>query len=247
MVFSFYYTDKIALMVQSNNPIMKQINQEKEKHEEKSVNAIINEDKIIPGKNGLTINVEKSFSAMKSFNAFNSYYLIYDQVKPDISLNDNKDKIITNGNLSNKNISIILEYNEKNVKYLENYNIKGDVLIKKDNFLNTNKLEMINNDFENYNEVEILLNRSKLNNNLCLVIEDNKDFCQKRNKYLINSELVLSNDNVFKIKNSLKNGSIIIVKEDTNISNLEIILNQAKFKGLNVVYLSKLISEENIK
>ena len=30
MVFSFYYTDKIALMVQSNNPIMKQINQEKE-------------------------------------------------------------------------------------------------------------------------------------------------------------------------------------------------------------------------
>ena len=52
MVFSFYYTDKIALMVQSNNPIMKQINQEKEKHEEKSVNAIINEDKIIPGKNG---------------------------------------------------------------------------------------------------------------------------------------------------------------------------------------------------
>ena len=247
MVFSFYYTDKIALMVQSNNPIMKQINQEKEKHEEKSVNAIINEDKIIPGKNGLTINVEKSFSAMKSFNAFNSYYLIYDQVKPDISLNDNKDKIITNGNLSNKNISIILEYNEKNVKYLENYNIKGDVLIKKDNFLNTNKLEMINNDFENYNEVEILLNRSKLNNNLCLAIEDNKDFCQKKNKYLINSELVLSNDNVFKIKNSLKNGSIIIVKEDTNISNLEIILKQAKFKGLNVVYLSKLISEENIK
>ena len=72
MVFSFYYTDKIALMVQSNNPIMKQINQEKEKHEEESVNAIINEDKIIPGKNGLTINVEKSFSAMKSFNAFNS-------------------------------------------------------------------------------------------------------------------------------------------------------------------------------
>ena len=108
MVFSFYYTDKIALMVQSNNPIMKQINQEKEKHEEKSVNAIINEDKIIPGKNGLTINVEKSFSAMKSFNAFNSYYLIYDQVKPDISLNDNKDKIITNGNLSNKNISTSL-------------------------------------------------------------------------------------------------------------------------------------------
>lgn len=247
MVFSFYYTDKIALMVQNNNPIMKQINEEKNKHEEKSVNAIIKEDKIIPGKNGLTINVEKSFSAMKSFNAFNSYYLIYDQVKPDISLNDNKDKIITNGNLANKNISIILEYNEKNIKYLEKYNIKGDVLIKKANFLNTNKLEMINDDFENYNEVEILLNRSKLNNNLCLAKESNKDFCLKRNKYLIDSELVLTNDNVFKIKNDLKNGSIVIVKEDTSLTSLEVIINQAKFRNLNVVYLSKLISEENLK
>ena len=56
----------------------------------------------------LTINVEKSFSAMKSFNAFNSYYLIYDQVKPDISLNDNKD----NAKKGKFIIEIIISYDE---------------------------------------------------------------------------------------------------------------------------------------
>lgn len=245
MVFSFYYTDKIALMVQENNPIMQQIKDIKPEKEEDYVNAIIDDDKIIPGKNGLTINVEKSFSVMKSFNAFNSYYLIYDQKKPKISLEDNKDKIITSGNLSNKNMTIIIEYGEDLVKYLESNNIKSDVLINKDNYIKVNKLEMINDDFDNYNEIEIMLNRSKMNNNLCIVNKSNIDFCKKRNKYLIETELVLTNDNVFNVKNNIKNGSIVIVKKDTNINNLKIIIDQARFKGLDLVYLSKLISEEN--
>lgn len=245
MVFSFYYTDKIALMVQENNPIMQQIKDIKPEKEEDYVNAIIDDDKIIPGKNGLTINVEKSFSVMKSFNAFNSYYLIYDQKKPKISLEDNKDKIITSGNLSNKNMTIIIEYSEDLLKYLESNNIKSDVLINKDNYIKVNKLEMINDDFDNYNEIEIMLNRSKMNNNLCIVNKSNIDFCKKRNKYLIETELVLTNDNVFNVKNNIKNGSIVIVKKDTNINNLKIIIDQARFKGLDLVYLSKLISEEN--
>lgn len=70
-------------------------------------------------------------------------------------------------------------------------------------------------------------------------------FVKKRNKYLIETELVLTNDNVFNVKNNIKNGSIVIVKKDTNIDNLKIIIDQARFKGLDLVYLSKLISEEN--
>lgn len=246
MVFSFYYTDKIALMVQNNNPIMQKINEVKETNDVDYVNAIIDDDKIIPGKNGLSINIEKSFSVMKSFGAFNSYYLVYDQKKPDVSLEDNKDKIIYSGNLTNKNISLIVEYNENTISYLENNKIKSDVLVNKDNYMNINYLELINNDFNNYNEVEIILNRSKLNNNLCLVSDkSNLEFCKKRNKYLIDSDLILTNDNLISVKNSIKNGSIIIVKSETSLDNLKIIIDQAKFKGLNFVYLSKLISEEN--
>lgn len=245
-IFSFYYTDKIALMVQSNNPIMQEINEIKESKEVDYVNAIIEDDKIIPGKNGLTINAEKSFSMMKSFGVFNSYYLVYDQKKPKISLEDNKDKIIYSGNLKNKKISLILEYNEELITYLETNNIKANVLINKENYMNIKNLEMINNDFNNYNEVDLILSRNKLNNSICFVNnKDNLGFCKKRNKYLVNTNLNLVNNNIFEIKNSLKNGAIVLIKNDTSVETLKIILDHANFKGLEVVYLSDLISEEN--
>lgn len=244
-VFSFYYTDKIVLMVQSNNPIMQEINEAKNIKEVDCVNAIIEDDKIIPGKNGLVINEQKSFSMMKSFGAFNAYYLVYDQKRPEISLEDNKDKIIHSGNLQEKNISLILENNENLINYLESNNIKADVLINKDNYINIKNLEMINNDFNKYNEVELILNRDDKNNNICYVNENNLDFCKKRSKYLINTELILNDSNVYEIKNSIKNGSIIFIKNNTSIDTLKILLDHAKFKGLDIVYLSELISEEN--
>ena len=244
-VFSFYYTDKIAIMVQSNNPIMQEINEAKNIKEVDCVNAIIEDDKIIPGKNGLVINEQKSFSMMKSFGAFNAYYLVYDQKRPEISLEDNKDKIIHSGNLQEKNISLILENNENLINYLESNNIKADVLINKDNYINIKKLEMINNDFNKYNEVELILNRDDKNNNICYVNENNLDFCKKRSKYLVNAELILNDSNVYEIKNSIKNGSIIFIKNNTSIDTLKILLDHAKFKGLDIVYLSELISEEN--
>ena len=244
-VFSFYYTDKIVLMVQNNNPIMQEINEAKNTKEVDYVNAIIQDDKIIPGKNGLVINEQKSFSMMKSFGVFNAYYLVYDQKRPEISLEDNKDKIIHSGNLQEKNISLILENNENLINYLESNNIKADVLINKDNYINIKSLEMINNDFNKYNEVELILNRDDKNNNICYVNENNLDFCKKRSKYLINTELILNDSNVYKIKNNIKNGSIIFVTNNTSIDTLKIVLDHAKFKGLDTVYLSELISEEN--
>ena len=53
MVFSFYYTDQIATIVLNKNPLMQEINQEKENFEVKSVNAIIEGDYITPGLNGI--------------------------------------------------------------------------------------------------------------------------------------------------------------------------------------------------
>ena len=216
----------------------------KKDSEIKYVNAIIKDDKIIPGKNGLSINESKSFANMKSFGNFNKYYLVYDQKKPKISLEDNKDKIITSGNLSANNVSIIIEYSDKLISFLEKSRIKGNVLINKNNYYNIKYLELINNDFNNYNEVELILNRAKVNKQLCY-INDDTSFCKKRNKYLIKTDLVLENDNIIEIKNQIKNGSIIYITKDTSIENIKIILNQISFKGLKIIYLSNLISEDN--
>ncbi|MBE6161709.1 MAG: hypothetical protein E7158_05790 [Firmicutes bacterium] len=248
MLCSFYYTDKIALMVQKNNPIMKQISKMKKQKETRSVNAIIEDNKIIPGKNGIIINESKSFSIMKSFGVFNSYYLVYEQKKPEISLENNKDKIIYKGNKLNNNISLVLEYNENIISYLESKKIKANVLVDKENYMNINYLELINNDFNNYNEMEIVLNRGKANKNICYT--NNKEYlnyCKKKKKYLVYSDLILSNDKVFEVKNKIENGRIIFIKKDTSIDTLKIILNQIAFKDLKLVYLSEIISEENNK
>lgn len=246
MVFSFYYTDKIALMVQSNNPIMQKINDAAKENEKEYVNAIIDDENIIPGKNGLTVNAEKSFSIMKSFGTFNSYYLVYDQKKPEISLEDNKDKIINNGNLSSKNIALVLEYNQNTISYLEENNIKASVLVNKENYQSISRLEKINYDFNNYEPLETVLKKEQNANQLCFV--NNRDylsFCKEKGKYLVDTDLILTNDSIFSVKNQIKNGSIIFIKKDTSIDTIKVLLSHIKFKGQNPVYLSTLISEEN--
>ena len=47
MVFSFYYTEKIALIVLDKNPLMQSIREEKEEFEVDYVNAVIQGDYII--------------------------------------------------------------------------------------------------------------------------------------------------------------------------------------------------------
>ena len=113
--FSFYYTEKIAHIMQSKDELMLHINKVKENYNVASVNAVINEDTIIPGINGVIVNSQKSYSKMKSLNVFNEYYLEYEQVKPVISLSDNKDKTIIKGN-KNKNAVAILVKNNSLVK-----------------------------------------------------------------------------------------------------------------------------------
>ena len=246
MMSSFYYTDKIALIVQKNNPIMKQINESKKEKNIKSVNAIIDNDKIIPGKNGLEINENKSFGIMKSFGAYDSYYLVYDQKKPNISIDNYKDKIIKSGNTIDRNVSFVLEYNDSLISFFAKNKIKASILIDKENIKKVNYMELINNDFNKYNDVELQLNKYSKNKNICYLNDRTYyDFCKKRNKYLVSTDYVFSNDNVFEIKNNIKNGTIIYVKNNTSIDNLKVLLNQIKFKGLNIVYLSELISEEN--
>ena len=105
LVFSFYYTDKIALIVQEKNPILQEIKSKENELLIDSKDATVVNNFIIPGIKGSKVNVEKSFNKMKSLNAFNEYYLVYDDVKPSISIEDNKDKII----IKNKQLDDVVE------------------------------------------------------------------------------------------------------------------------------------------
>lgn len=130
MIFSFYYTEKVALYVQNNTPLKKEIITYKQDNVVEFVNAQINGEYIIPGINGLEVNVDKSYSKMKSYNVFSERYLIYDEVKPEVSVNNFKNKIINLGNARKNAISIIVSRQNKYVSYFDSNSIDYDYVDK---------------------------------------------------------------------------------------------------------------------
>jgi UDP-N-acetylglucosamine transferase subunit ALG13 len=87
--FSFFYTEKIANLTLDKNELYQSIKEESSKYNEEYINAFIEDDHIVPGLNGKTVNIKNSFYNMKDLNTFNSYYLIYDTSYPEITIENN--------------------------------------------------------------------------------------------------------------------------------------------------------------
>lgn len=244
MAFSFYYTERIAGIVLNKNPLMVKINQEAENYNVKSVNASINGDFIVPGLNGLRVNARESFYKMQESDLFNKYFLVYEQIKPDISLEDNKDKIIKKGNGKLKSVSLVLESNNAVSEYLKSNNIKASILTYIDTYEVKSFFENINNESTNFKSLENMLNLNKENKHICIVNSENKEVCLKNKNYLVNPELKLNSTNLSNIRKSIEAGSIILISEKANLEDVLLLLKEIKYKDLEVVYLSELIDEK---
>ncbi len=243
MLFSFYYTDKIANLVLEKNELYQKIASLKDNYKTESVGAVITDDYIIPGLVGSEVNVLDSYYNMKNINVFNEYYLVYQDILPQVSLENNMDKIIKQGNPLKNSVAFILEEDETILNYfLDNY-IKADVLINLENYNKYSNLELINNDLKNYEKVENLLNNKNLNQNLCVLNSFNNDICREKKKYLIEPKL-FDNSNFLELKKNINKGDIYLIKKGTKLENIKLFIKDLAFKDLNIIYLSELISEK---
>ena len=93
LVFSFYYTNNIIEFLKEKDPIMKDIKNTDNKYKVDSVNALIMDNSIIPGKVGKSIDYKKSYSKMKQYGNYNEALTILKEVKPVISIDDNYENI----------------------------------------------------------------------------------------------------------------------------------------------------------
>lgn len=245
MVFSFYYTEQISALVLNKNPLMISIKDNADNYNVKSVNAEIKGDTIIPGINGLYVNARESFYAMQSDDIFNEYYLIFEQKKPDVTLLDNKDKFIISGNPNIRQVSLVLESEGEISEYLKLNELKASLLVNMDTYKNNSYFESINNDIEGFKTLENNLNLNKENKHICVINDDNKDMCIKHKNYLVNPSLKLVNSNLLDIKKSVKSGSIIVIGKSATLSDVKLLLKEIKYKDLELVYLSEIISEVN--
>ena len=242
--FSFIYTEKIANLTLENSEIYQKIKSEEQDYNESFVNAEIVDNYITPGLNGKVVNVKNSFYNMKDLNAFNSYYLIFDTSYPEITIENNKDKIVNKGNRYKKSVSFVIEYNEKTINYFKENNIDGSILVNINNFNKTEKMEQLTNDVSKYKDLESLINKYSNNTHICYVSSKNEELCRKNQKYLVKTDKILNNNTFITLKNSIEAGDIYYVEKNADVKNIKILINSIIYKDLDIISLSKMLSEE---
>ena len=132
--FSFFITDKTATVVNEMDEIMMEIRTKKDEYKSKSIEATIEDNKIIPGVNGKKVNINKSYKNMKINGYFNENLFIYDYTKPKISLSDNIDKYVIKGNSNKRMISLLFILKgdtdiDNIITTLNNYKVKATFLV----------------------------------------------------------------------------------------------------------------------
>lgn len=268
-VFSFYYTNKLIEFSKSKDPIMIEIMKNKDDYNKLSIDALINNNYIIPGSEGLEVDVDKSYTKMKKLGKYNDNLYVYDVVKPTISIKDNYDKFVINGNITKKEVSLVFKADDlKNIeninKILFNNNVSATFFIDgniKDDDINILKiLDESNNYFGNlgYNKkysiktikyTNALLDRiDNDNHNYCYVEKDDIDVlktCSEVKMYTI-KPMVVSNIFPFTyIKQNLENGKIFSL--DTNsytLKQLDLIIKYVRQKGYDFVTLEEILNEK---
>lgn len=268
-VFSFYYTNKLIEFSKSKDPIMIEIMKNKDDYNKLSIDALINNNYITPGSEGLEVDVDKSYTKMKKLGKYNDNLYVYDVVKPTISIKDNYNKFVINGNTTKKEVSLIFKVNDlKNIeninKILFNNNVSATFFIDgniKDDDINILKtLDESNNYFGNlgYNKkysiktikyTNALLDRiDDDNHNYCYVEKDDIDVlktCSEVKMYTI-KPMVVSNIFPFTyIKQNLENGKIFSL--DTNsytLKQLDLIIKYVRQKGYDFVTLEEILNEK---
>lgn len=243
LVFSFYLTDFVTELAINSNPLMQSIKNNSQNYCTTSVNAIIDDNTIIPGIKGKKVNEMESFLNMKDFGAFNINYLVYDYIKPDISVEDNLDKIIISGNKSLRQISLLIKDNNTIIKYLKNKEIKYSKLINFDSELDINENINIESEKNKFEDLNTLLNKKDLNKKICVLNYSNIEGCKENEYYIVNPNFTLKNSNYVNILNNIDNGNIVLIDDKLSLENFKVFENKVINKDLEFVYLSEIIKE----
>lgn len=266
--FSFYYTEKLIDISKSKDSLMQTIVSNQDKYTVASVSATVKGNKIIPGIRGYKVNVNKSYNNMKRLGIFNEYFLVYDEVHPKLSIDSIYNKYIIAGNKNKRNVSLLFTSNDnevikKAINILDNKKVVGNFFI--DGYWGENNIELLNritsnNNFlgnlgynNEYDNPSILYTNSlisritKQSKLYCLLDNENEkilNICKNKKMWTIVPTLNLSDNLYSSIKNDIANGSIILIKLDSNnVKELEVAINYLKQKGYNILSLDKLLEE----
>lgn len=242
LVFSFYLTDFVTELAINSNPLMQNIKKNVDTYAVESVDAIIEDNTIIPGIKGKKVNEMESFLNMKDFGSFNINYLIYDFYNPEVSLEDNKDKIIISGNKSIRQVSILIKNNKNIIEYLNDNEINYSKLVSINSTLDKENINIESNQKE-YKDLDTLLRKKDLNKKICILDYSNVKECKDNKYYIVKPSVIINNSNIISNINNINNGSIILIDDNLKLENFKLLVNKMKSNDMKFVYLSEIIKE----
>ena len=266
VVFSFFYTNKAVDYLKEKDPIMQEIKKSEEKYRIEAMDAQIIGNNIISGKNGKTIDYEASYQKMKKYGTYNELLTTFKEVEPTISIKDNYDKYIVEGNRKNRSIALIFLAKEQTyinniINILEKKKVPGTFFI--DGTFLENNISLLKSK-ENL-EFELLSYQNEYEENFfktglsylesitrkkphyCYTEKENEDLlklCQKLKLHTIKPNLSLKKDIYQQVKENLGN-SIMISMDINNYveKELGIVIDYIKEKGYEIVLLEDLLKE----
>ena len=266
LLFTFTYTNKITTVIKENDDLLKQIEDVENQYIIEPINAIIKGNTIIAGISGSKINVKESYKKMKKIDEFNTNLLVYESIKPEISVLDYYDKYKIKSNKNEVSLLFLVEQNcniDKILNILNNYEIKGTFYVDGNWFENNNEKiidliedgHTIGNLGYNYsynvngiswmNTIVTKIGNQKYT--YCYTEEENEDIlkiCKNNNSYTIILNIIVKTNLFIAIKLNFELGSIISLKiNDTTLNELPLIIEYINSKDLNIVNLEELLDE----
>ena len=260
--FSFFYTEKVTMIARNSDPIMRAIKKEENNKKVSNLNPVINKDEYIMGINGCEIDVDKSYSKMRSVGEFKEELIVMKETSNDKDLTD---KYVIGGNNKEKNVSLIFIVNKdidsKLTDYINDKNIKVNYFIDgkylEENMITVKFLSENSNIYylgenEEYSDENMLYHNNLISMNgsnepkYCFTSDKDNNTLKLCNDYdmvTIKSDII--KDNIYKrIKDKLNNGVIFAIDSD-NIDEIKVSINYILSKGYNIISLEDLLSEKN--
>ena len=247
MCFSFFITEKTSTIAKNTDEIMITIKEEHHNYETEAINAIVNNDTIIPGVCAKKVDVDNSYNKMINIGMYDDTYYTYTYEHPSISLINNYDKYVTSGNKMFNNSYIFISLDESikdllNEYEFKNYNFIVTSTFYKDNsklinmLLKDNSILISNSNYKDYKQINKSY-LSKMHNNIAcyngLMDEEYINNCSSNKSISIKPIETINDNYLLNIKKNLSNG--VFLKLELNkelINSIKIIEDYIKEKGV---------------
>ena len=245
-IFSFYYTDKVIELSEYNNTILVSIDDYASINDKKCIEGQINEDGIILGLTGISVDKNKSYSNMKGIG-FREDLIEYKSDKCILNKDNNKDKYIIKGSNYKNDIALIidinnLDYYDKMIEIANLYNIKLNVLINANGYDNLSNKDNI---LLKANSDIISDFKKKTKSFYCVKTNsfDIINYCKKEDINSIKIKNYIESNLLLNIKKLLDKGELYFIKENNcNYNELSSTIKYIKSRGYNIVSVDSLLS-----